>query len=146
MSPLEIKATGSSKSKARSSNKPVKPKVQRAFDLEERTARFGEDVVRFTRTVTGDNISLPLISQLVRSATSIGANYLEADGAESGRDFVHKISIAKKEAKETGHWLRTLAAACPALRKECQELWREAHELTLILSSIVLKHRKEHLS
>lgn len=110
--------------------------------MEERTARFGEDVVRFARTVTSDNVNLPLINQLVRSATSIGANYMEADGAESTKDFVHKISIAKKEAKETGHWLRMLAAACPVHRKGCRELWREAHELTLILSSMVLKHKR----
>lgn len=78
-----------------------------------------------------------MISQLVRAATSIGANYMEADCAESKKDFNHKIGICKKEAKETIHWLHMLATAIPDKKDECRKLWKEAHELTLIFSSIV---------
>jgi four helix bundle protein len=108
------------------------------YDLEERTARFGEAVIELTRALPKDPVNSPLISQVVRSGTSIGANYMEADGAESRKDFRHKISICRKESKETGHWLRMLAHANPGRRDECQRLLREAHELTLIFSSILL--------
>jgi len=67
---------------------------------------------------------------------------VEADGAESKKDFQHKISICKKESKETKHWLRMLVKANPSRRDECQELLREAQELTLIFSSIVLSKKK----
>jgi four helix bundle protein len=63
---------------------------------------------------------------------------MEADGAESKKDFRHKIAICKKEAKETKHWLRMIRKANPHKAVECQKLWQEAHELTLIFSSILL--------
>ncbi|OGN95462.1 MAG: hypothetical protein A2Z77_07080 [Chloroflexi bacterium RBG_13_51_36] len=86
-------------------------------------------------------INAPLISQTVRAATSIGANYMEADGAQSKRDFQRKISICKKEAKETKHWLRMIAKANPDRRDDCQKLSKEAQELTLIFSSILLSKK-----
>ncbi len=94
------------------SNQAQNPNSQK-YDLEERTAKFGENIIGFTRTISRDAINSPLISQLVRSATSIGANYMEADGAESKQDFRHKIAICKKESKETRHWLRMIATASP---------------------------------
>ena len=63
---------------------------------------------------------------------------MEADGAESKKDFRHKFSICKKEAKETKHWLRMIAKANPGRRDECQKLWKEAQELSLIFASILL--------
>ena len=81
------------------------------YDLEERTAKFGENIIEFARSLKKDSVNLSLINQVVRSGTSIGANYMEADGAESGKDFKHKIAICKKEAKETRHWLRMIAKA-----------------------------------
>ena len=66
---------------------------------------------------------------------------MEVGGAESGKDFDHKIALCKKEAKETTHWLRMLVAANPSLKIECQTLWREAHELVLIFSAILRKRR-----
>lgn len=122
-------------------NQILNPKTKK-YDLEERTAKFGEDMIVFLRTLPKDSINNPLISQAVRSSTSIGANYMEADGAESGKDFRHKIAICKKEAKETKHWLRMLAKANPERASECRKLWREAHELTLIFSAIWRKNKK----
>jgi len=106
------------------------------YNLEERTARFGEDIIDFVRGLKGDLINGPLIHQLIRAGTSIGANYMEADGASSKKDFRHKISLVKKEAKETKHWLRMLARANPDKKEKLELLWREAQELTLIFSSI----------
>jgi four helix bundle protein len=63
---------------------------------------------------------------------------MEADGAESRKDFQHEISICRKEAEETRHWLRMIATANPGRRDECQRLSKEAHELSLIFSSILL--------
>lgn len=108
------------------------------YDLEERTAKFGEQVIEFAKNLTQDVVNKVLITQLVRAGTSIGANYMEANGAESKKDFNHKISICKKEAKETEHWLRMIAKANPDKREICRKLWQEAHEFTLIFSSILL--------
>ena len=121
------------------SNQAQNLKTKNRYDLEERTAKFGEDIIEFAKTLPINPISRPLISQLIRSATSIGANYVEADGAESKKDFKHKIAICKKESKETKHWLRMISKANPDKKEECRKLWQEAQELVLIFSSIIKK-------
>ncbi len=118
---------------------------EKKYDLEERTALFGEDVILFVKKLKKDEVNLPLISQIVRSATSIGANYVEADGAESKKDFRHKIAICRKEAKETKHWLRMISVANPDTKAECRKLWKEAQEFTLIFSAILLGKKKSKL-
>ena len=123
--------------KVQSSNE-IKNSNKRVFDLEERTGRFGEMIIEFVKTLERNEINRSLIGQLVDAGTSVGANYMEADGAESKKDFRHKIAICKKEAKETKHWLRMIQKANPHKATECQRLWQEAHELTLIFSSIIL--------
>lgn len=114
---------------------------QKVYDLEERTAKFGENVITFVKNLPKGYINNPLISQVVRSSTSIGANYNEADGAESGKDFKHKVALYKKEAKETKHWLRMIAVAELDSADECRKLWKEAQELALIFS-VILKPKK----
>ncbi len=114
-------------------------KQKRIYDLEERTAKFGENIIRFAQKIPKSPITIPLISQLVRAGTSVGANYCEADDAESGKDFQHKIGICKKETRETKHWLRMIAIATPELKEEARVLWQEAKELNLIFNSIVKK-------
>ena len=106
------------------------------YDLEERTAKFGERVIKFCKTLKQDTISRPLISQIIRSATSIGANYCEANSASSKKDFRNKIYICKKEAQETKHWLRMIAQSNPETKKEIIDLWKECQELTLIFGKI----------
>ena len=108
----------------------------RDFDLEERTAVFGEDIVKFAKTIPKSPVSSPLISQLVRAGTSVGANYCEADDAETKKDFRHKIGLCRKESRETKHWLRMVVAAVPDLRKPAKPLWIEAKELNLIFATI----------
>jgi four helix bundle protein len=107
------------------------------YNLEERTAKFGENIISFCKSLYADHISKPLISQLVRSATSIGANYMEANGASSKSDFRNKIYISKKESQETKHWLRMLNITYPERKAEISILWKESQELTLIFSKIV---------
>lgn len=109
------------------------------FDLEERTACYGEAVIRFAKTLPKDVVNSPLISQLVRAATSIGANYCEADDAVSKKDFRHKIGTCKKEARETKHWLRMIVAAEPKVKLQARVLWQEAKELHLIFAAILRK-------
>ena len=106
------------------------------YDLEERTAKFAENIIDFVRPLKRDEIVKPLISQIVRSATSIGANYMEANQASSKRDFRNKIQISRKESNETKHWLRMIAHAVPESSLQCKELWKEAHSLTLIFAKI----------
>lgn len=112
------------------------------YDLEERTAKFGEEILKFAKRIPQTSVTTPLISQLVRSGTSIGANYCEADDAESKKDFNHKISICKKEARETKHWLRMVAVVVLELKNEARRLWVEAKELNLIFNAIINSSRK----
>jgi len=113
------------------------------FDLEDRTAKFGENIIEFSKRIPSTPVTLSLISQIVRAGTSVGANYCEADCAETKKDFVHKMGICKKESKETKHWLRMIATAIPSLKEECRELWKEANELNLIFSSIINKTKRK---
>jgi four helix bundle protein len=106
------------------------------FDLEERTGCFGEAILAFAKKVPRNVINNPLISQLVRAATSIGANYCEADDGVSKKDFRNKIGLCRKESRETKHWLRMIASANEELKDEAREHWQEAKELNLIFSRI----------
>jgi four helix bundle protein len=114
------------------------------YDLEERTAKFAEMIIDFSRMIPIDTISKPLINQIVRSGTSIGANYSEADEANSKKDFLNKIAIAKKETKETKYWLRIIAHALPQFKNKARELWQEAQELNLILAAIIRNSRNKN--
>lgn len=109
------------------------------YDLEERTARFGESVIRFCKVVPKNEVTRPLITQLVKAGTSVGANYCEADDAESKKDFKHKIGICKKEARESKHFIRMMVVAEPIMNEVGKPLWREAKELNLIFNSIYKK-------
>ncbi|HWB00944.1 MAG TPA: four helix bundle protein [Pirellulales bacterium] len=111
--------------------------VGRQFDLEERTARFGEAVIAFAKLLGVNVVTTPLIAQLVRAATSIGANYCEADDASSKKEFRYRIAVCKKESRETKHWLRMIAAAAPEHADNARKLWSEAKELHLIFAAII---------
>ena len=111
-------------------------KLSNKYDLEERTARFGENVIALCRLVKNDKLAEPILHQLVRSATSIGANYMEANGASSKRDFTNKIFICKKEIQETKHWLRMIKSFMTSESDMLSSLAKEAQELTLIFHKI----------
>ncbi len=118
------------------------------YDLEERTAKLGEDIITYAKKIPVNLITQRLIPQLVGAGTSISSNYCEADDAESSKDFVHKLGICKKEARETKNVLRMIVIAVPELKQEARILWQEAHELNLIFNAIIRKIRdkKEHLN
>ena len=107
------------------------------YDLEERTTRFAENVIAFCKKISQNPITNLLINQLVRAGTSIGANYAEAEDAESKQDFKHKIAISKKEARETKYWLRLIATTIPETKEQAKILWQEAKELNLIFNAII---------
>jgi len=107
-----------------------------AYDLEERTSRFGEAIVLFAKKIPWSPVNNRLIDQIVGAGTSIGANYCEADDGVSKADFKHRIGTCRKEARETKFFLRMIAVAEPKLKPDAREIWREAHALHLIFSRI----------
>jgi len=111
---------------------------QKSYDLEDRTIKFSKEIINFLKKVKKDNINNPLINQLVRSATSVGANYCEANGASSKKDFKNKIYICKKEAKETKYWLQLIGENNEENKEDCRKYWKEAQELTMIFSKIII--------
>lgn len=112
---------------------------EKKYDLEERTAKFGENIIKFCKIVPKNPITSPLITQLVKCGTSVGANYCEADDAESKSDFRHKIGICKKESREAKHFIRMIVVASPELKESAKPLWQEAKELNLIFNTIYKK-------
>lgn len=111
--------------------------MKKIYDLEERTGKFGEAILDLANKVPDGITNRILKSQLVRSGTSVGANYMEADAASSKRDFIHKMAISKKEARETQHWLRMVKKQNPSLERELVVLLKEVQELVFIFSTII---------
>ena len=112
------------------------PPDKRVYDLEERTARFGESVIDFAKTIPQNAVTYRIIGQLVGAASSVGANYVEADDAVSKKEFLKNIGTCRKEARETKHFLRMAVRAAPELKPQARRLWMEAKELHLIFSKI----------
>lgn len=109
--------------------------LEKREHLGQRTFKFGQEVILLCRQVLKDNISNPLVNQLIRSGTSIGANYLEANNASSKKDFVNKIFICKKEAEETKYWLKMIQFSTDI--NTIDKLYDECHQLTMIFQKIV---------
>jgi len=128
-----------SKEPANALSKPGRRDRDKAFDLEERTTLFAESIINFCGQLPRSPILDPLIHQLVRSGTSVGANYAEGNNASSRNDFAYKIGLSRKEARETMYWLRLVGKAHRAALPKARELWRESKELNLIFSAIFRK-------
>lgn len=112
--------------------------TEKKYDLEERTLEFAKRVRRFFRELKLDFANREDGKQLVRSSGPVGANYLEANDGLSKKDFLFRIKLSRKEAKETKYWLslvETFGDEC--LEKERLELLQEANELMLILGAIL---------
>jgi four helix bundle protein len=112
------------------------PNQNRVFDLEERTSRFGEEIIKFAKKIPQGPVNNRLISQLVGVGTSVGANSCEADNGVSRKDFKNGIGTCRKEARETKFFLRMVATAEPNLKDEARKLWHEARVLHLIFCAI----------
>lgn len=113
------------------------------YDLENRTMQFSKKIIEFCRSISSDAVTLPMISQLVRSGTSVGANYKEANSASSKKDFRNKVYIVKKEAEETLYWLELFATADSSSIKESRLLWKECKEIVLIFGKILSSLNKQ---
>jgi four helix bundle protein len=110
------------------------------YDLEDRTFEFTKHTRAFVARLKGTLANTEDVRQLIKSSGSIGANYIEANEALSKKDFVMRIKICRKEAKESRYWLRPLETAeDKELEKERKSLEEEASELTHIFGSIVTK-------
>ncbi len=103
--------------------------------LELRTFKFGEEIVNLCKKIKQDNISGPLIKQLVRSGTSIGANYREANNSSSRKDFTNKIFICKKESEETRYWIKMMNGYLP--NNDSDHLLDECQQFIMIFQKIV---------
>jgi four helix bundle protein len=112
------------------------------FDIKERTFLFGVRIVRLVGRLPKTVAGIEIGRQIIRSGTSVGANVEEADAAESRRDFIHKMSIARKEARETRFWLRVILAA-ELLVDEVRSLEQESDELVRILSAIIISAKQK---
>ncbi len=110
--------------------------AKRVFDLEVRTLAFAKEVIRLCQQLRENRINHELVSQLVRAAGSVGANYREANDASSARDFTHRIKVALREAKEAQFWLQLISEANPQLDGDISRLTQEALELRKIFSKI----------
>jgi len=106
-------------------------------ELERRTLEFSVKLVKTLKSLPKNLINYKLSGQVIDSGTSIGANYREANGAESKKDFKHKISLSFKESRETKYWLSILKAANPEHNSDLQMLWSEADEFARIFGTIV---------
>ena len=115
------------------------------YNLEDRTTKFSGELINFCNLCPKNIITIPLINQLIRCGTSIGANYREANGASSKRDFHNKIFICKKESKETLYWLELFGQSInneEKLKEKCKNLWQESKEFTLIFGKIASSTNK----
>jgi four helix bundle protein len=121
-------------------NKYKVPKIksEKKFDLEERTLVFAKEVREFIKILPKSVAHVEDGKQLVRSSGSVGANYIEANEALSKKDFVMRIKIARKEAKESRYWLQLLDVP-ESLSDRHSALEQEANELLMILSAIIKK-------
>ena len=109
---------------------------EKPYDLAQRTTVFAEAIIDFAKTIPVTPVTRRLIDQVVGAGTSVGANYCEADDAVSKKDFRHKISICKREAREAKFFFRMIAKAVPEFQSEARILWQEAKELHLIFAKI----------
>ncbi len=109
------------------------------FDFEERSAVFGENIIRFTKKIPRGPGNDRLINQLVGAGTSVGANFCEANDCVSKKDFRYTAKRCIKEAKETRFFLRMTAASEPSLKEEARKFYREATELIRILATMCRK-------
>jgi four helix bundle protein len=114
------------------------------YDLEERTLKFSKDVLQFIKEIKQDTINISIIQQLVRSCTSVGANYREANAASSKKDFKNKVAISRKEIQETKYWLEIMASIHAEKKEILRPLWAEAHELSLIFNKIFHSLKSKH--
>ncbi len=111
------------------------------YDLEERTLDFGKRIIHLAKAIPKNTINFNLIDQVIRSGTSMGANYREANETETKKDFLFRIRICRKEGKETIYWLNLIIEANPEFNERIQPLLQETVELVKIFAAILEKSK-----
>ncbi len=109
------------------------------YDFEERTLDFAKEIIRLCKLLPNNTVNFKLIDQIIRSGSSIGANYREANDALSKKDFINRLRISRKEAKETSFWLDLIIESNPDLQGKIAIIQQECLELRNILSAIITK-------
>ena len=113
-------------------------------DIQERIYKFVLRVINLTKALPKTPQNDVIIHQVIKSATSMGANDQEADGSESRKDFIAKYSIVKKETKETNYWLRVIEDTNPTIKERIVGLKKEGLELVKIVSSIIISTKRKN--
>lgn len=117
----------------------IKTQNTKQYDLEDRTLEYGKRIIRMAKTLPKNTINFKLMDQIVRSGTSMGANYREANETETKKDFRFRIRICRKEGKETIYWLHLIVEANPDLKDRIDPLLQETSELVKIFAAILKK-------
>ncbi len=116
------------------------------FDLEKRTLEFSKRILKMTQALPKNDTNTHFSNQCVRSATSVGANYREANDALGKKDFIHRVRIARKEAKETEYWIELIIEHNKTMESRIKSLQKETYELRNILSVIINKVTKSEVA
>jgi len=117
---------------------------KKPYDLESRTLEFSRRIIRMCRALPYNVVNKRLIDQIVRSGTSIGANYREANETETDKDFLFRARICRKEAKETIYWFQLIIEANPDFTKRIDPLFQENFELLKIVATIIKNYKKNN--
>jgi four helix bundle protein len=112
---------------------------KKAYNLEERSFQFAKQVALFCKNLERTISNAEYVKQVIRSSSSVGANYIEANESFSKKEFIYRIKISTKEAKETKMWLRLIKETNSNNTKQNEDLLQEADELKKILSAILEK-------
>ncbi len=113
--------------------------MSKIYDLEERTLDFSKRVLKLCGALPKNDVNKRLTDQVLRSSTSVGANYIEANEKLSKKDFKHRIKISRKECKETTYWFNLIVEANPKFEERMKSLIQESIEIRKILSAILDK-------
>lgn len=117
----------------------INNQVTKIFDLEERTLIFAKSILDLTKIIPRNTANFEYIGQIIRSSSSIGANYREANDALGKKDFIMRVKICRKEAKETFYWLNLILHNNPEMKANIMPLITESEELIKIFSRIITK-------
>lgn len=113
--------------------------MKRKYDLEDRTFLFAQNVIQYVNGITKNLANVEIAKQVIRSSGSVGANYIEANESLSRKDFIYRIKLCRKEAKESTFWLKLIESSEYSIQKK---LIQESMELTKIFGSILTKITK----
>lgn len=125
-------------------NNPINTNSQYKYNIYPRIFKFIIEVIKLSRLALKNEENKIIISQMLRSVTSVGANANEADGVSTKKDFIHCFTVVRKEGKETIYWLLLLSELNLQLKEKISDLIREGNEIVSIVSKIISNSRKNN--